>query len=49
VQDHVEIMGPTAHHRRPPYTATPEKLPLQLQDHNHPVKYRNLWIRELKD
>lgn len=49
VQDHVEIMGPTAHHRRPPYSATPEKLPLALQDHNHPVKYRNLWIRELKD
>jgi hypothetical protein len=45
----VEIMGPTAHHQRPPYEATPEKLPLQLQDHNHPVKYRNLWIRELKE
>ena len=49
VQDHVEIMGPTAHHKRPPYTPTPEKLPLALQDHNHPVRYRNLWIRELKE
>jgi hypothetical protein len=49
VQDHVEIMGPTEHHARPPYKPTPEKLPLSLQDHNHPVKYRNLWIRELKD
>jgi hypothetical protein len=48
VQDHVELMGPTAHHKRPPYTPTPEKLPLSLQDHNHPVRYRNLWIRELK-
>jgi hypothetical protein len=48
VQDHVEIMGPTAHHERPPYKPTPEKLPLELQDHHHPVKYRNLWIRELK-
>ena len=48
VQDHVDIMGPTAHHQRPPYTPTPEKLPLRLQDHNHPVRYRNLWIRELK-
>ena len=48
VQDHVDIMGPTAHHQRPPYTPTPDKLPLQLQDHNHPVRYRNLWIRELK-
>jgi hypothetical protein len=22
--------------------------PLALQDHNHPVRYRNVWIRELK-
>ncbi len=49
VQDHVELTGPTAHHQRPPYKVTPEKLPLALQDHNHPVKYRNLWIRELQE
>ncbi len=28
----VELTGPTGHHVRPPYTATPEKLPLALQD-----------------
>ena len=49
VQDHVELTGPTEHHQRPPYKLTPEKLPLALQDHNHPVRYRNLWIRELKE
>jgi len=49
VQDHVELTGPTQHHQRPPYHVMPEKLPLALQDHNHPVRYRNLWIRELKD
>ena len=48
VQDNVELTGPTGHHVRPPYTAGPEKLPLALQDHNHPVRYRNVWIRELK-
>jgi hypothetical protein len=48
VQDIVEPTGPTGHHVRPPYTAGPEKLPLSLQDHNHPVRYRNVWIRELK-
>src|SRR5258708_4396879 len=48
VQDNVELTGPTGHHARPPYTPTPEKLPLALQDHNHPVRYRNIWIRELK-
>jgi hypothetical protein len=36
------------HYVRPPYAAGPEKLPLALQDHNHPVRYRNIWLRELK-
>jgi hypothetical protein len=47
VQDNVELTGPTGHHVRPPYKPTPEKLPLALQDHNHPVRYRNIWIRNL--
>ena len=45
VQDHVEILGPTATGK--PYEPHPEKLPLALQDHNHPVRFRNVWIREL--
>jgi len=47
VQDDAELTGPTAHHQRPPYSAQPEKLPLALQDHDAPVRYRNIWIREL--
>ena len=49
VQDHVTLTGPTEHMKRLPYKVTPEKLPLMLQDHNHPVRFRNLWIRELGD
>lgn len=49
VQDNVELTGPTAHGERPAYKVHPERLPLQLQDHHNPVRYRNIWIRELKE
>jgi len=48
VQDNVELSGPTAHKARPPYSPHPEKLPLALQDHSNPIRFRNIWIRELK-
>jgi hypothetical protein len=47
VQDNQELMGPTTHKARPPYKAHPEKLPIALQDHAHPVRFRNVWFREL--
>jgi hypothetical protein len=46
VQDNVEIEGTTST-EKPEYNAGPEKLPLALQDHNHPVRFRNIWVREL--
>jgi len=48
VQNAKELIGPTTNKVRTPYSAHPAALPLSLQDHNHPVRFRNVWVRELK-
>jgi hypothetical protein len=47
IHDAQELMGPTTNKVRTPYSAHADKLPLSLQDHSHPVRFRNVWIREL--
>lgn len=48
VHDNDVLTGPTAHKARPPYKMHADKLPISLQDHGHPVRYRAVWLRELE-
>jgi hypothetical protein len=42
-----ELMGPTVHRTLPTYTPQPAEDSLMLQDHQQPVRYRNIWLRRL--
>ncbi|MDB6154364.1 MAG: hypothetical protein JWL90_2817 [Chthoniobacteraceae bacterium] len=48
VQNHTQLTGSTPHQQVGTYTEHPEKGAIRIQDHNNPVRYRSLWIRELK-
>jgi hypothetical protein len=49
VQDHFELQGDTSYVCAPRYQAHPAKMPLELQYHLNPVRFRNIWIRELPE
>jgi hypothetical protein len=52
VHDHFELPGGTGWegpHTVSEYEEHPDKLPLLLQDHDNPIRFRNIWLVELDD
>ena len=49
VQNNEEPFGPTSWLKWLPYNDRGGRGPISLQDHDHPVRYRNLWLRELPE
>jgi hypothetical protein len=48
VHNHFELQGGTFYDRPASYERHPERQPIRLQNHGNPVKYRNIWLREIK-
>jgi hypothetical protein len=49
VQNHVNILGRTAYDQPPEYRPHPATGPVVLAYHGNPVRFRNIWIRPLRE
>jgi hypothetical protein len=47
VHNHKEVMGPMVYRQVAHYRPHAAELPIALQDHKNPVRYRNIWVRRL--
>jgi hypothetical protein len=47
LQNHTPYLGPSIHKKLAVYKAHEEKAQILLQDHDNPIRFRNIWVREL--
>ena len=48
ILNHFELQGDDPYDRPPRYKEHANRLPIRLQDHGNPMRFRNIWIRETK-
>ena len=48
ILNHFQLKGDTPFTMPPKYTKHADRLPIRLQDHGNPTRFRNIWVRQIK-